>query len=179
MQAIETLYAGYRFRSRLEARFAVLFDFWSIEYQYEKEGFELPSGRYLPDFWLPTLKIWIEIKGSPISERERSLAIDLSRQTHRHFIIFCGDVSNESGHLLIHHEFLTPEDRENMRNKAVDYPDPDTARKLAEKGCGLYIWDDCPLWKIFSYLEQDIRNKEISVQAMRSARFEFGQKGLS
>ena len=51
IKPIETVYNGYRFRSRLEARWAVFFDAAGIEYQYEPEGFELPSGNYyLPDF---------------------------------------------------------------------------------------------------------------------------------
>lgn len=50
MRAIETEYLGYRFRSRLEARWAVFFDSLGLDWQYEPEGFELESGRYLPDF---------------------------------------------------------------------------------------------------------------------------------
>lgn len=63
IKAIETVYGGYRFRSRLEARWAVFFDAAGIRYEYEKEGFELPSGaRYLPDFWLPQFDVWVETK---------------------------------------------------------------------------------------------------------------------
>ena len=43
IQAIETRYNGYRFRSRLEARWAVFFDEMGIEYEYEIEGFDLVS----------------------------------------------------------------------------------------------------------------------------------------
>lgn len=51
MKAIETYYNGYRFRSRLEARWAVFFDTLGIRYEYEPEGFELDDGTwYLPDF---------------------------------------------------------------------------------------------------------------------------------
>ena len=51
IKPIETIYNGYKFRSRLEARWAVFFDSLGVEYEYEPEGFELPSGkRYLPDF---------------------------------------------------------------------------------------------------------------------------------
>ena len=51
IRPIETIYNGYRFRSRLEARWAVFFDALGVEYEYEPEGFELPNGgRYLPDF---------------------------------------------------------------------------------------------------------------------------------
>ena len=51
IKPIETYYNGYRFRSRLEARWAVFFDALGVKYEYEPEGFKLPSGRmYLPDF---------------------------------------------------------------------------------------------------------------------------------
>ena len=51
IKPIETVYKGCRFRSRLEARWAVFFDALGVEWEYEPEGFELPSGRrYLPDF---------------------------------------------------------------------------------------------------------------------------------
>lgn len=63
IKAIETVHNGYKFRSRLEARWAVFFDTLGIEYQYEPEGFDLGDGLwYLPDFWLPKQGSWIEIK---------------------------------------------------------------------------------------------------------------------
>lgn len=62
IKAIETSYAGCRFRSRLEARWAVFFDTLGVRWLYEHEGFELPSGRYLPDFWLPDFKMFVEVK---------------------------------------------------------------------------------------------------------------------
>ena len=47
---IETRYNGYKFRSRLEARWAVFFDAAHIEYRYEPEGYVLSDGRaYLPE----------------------------------------------------------------------------------------------------------------------------------
>lgn len=50
IKPIETVYNGYRFRSRLEARWAVLFDGIGIRYRYEPEGFALDDGTlYLPD----------------------------------------------------------------------------------------------------------------------------------
>lgn len=61
---ITTEYAGCRFRSRLEARWAVFFDVAQIRWDYEVEGYTLPSGaRYLPDFYLPSCGTWIEVKG--------------------------------------------------------------------------------------------------------------------
>jgi hypothetical protein len=43
IKPIETLYRGYRFRSRSEARWAVFFDVAGIAWQYEPEGFDLTS----------------------------------------------------------------------------------------------------------------------------------------
>ena len=55
IKAIETEYAGYKFRSRTEARWAVFFDALGFKWQYEEEGYELPNGRwYLPDFKIIT-----------------------------------------------------------------------------------------------------------------------------
>jgi hypothetical protein len=75
IKPIETVYNGYRFRSRLEARWAVFFDALGVEYEYEPEGFKLPNGDYyLPDFKVKCygtrgdigdtpFDLWIEVKG--------------------------------------------------------------------------------------------------------------------
>ena len=62
VKAIETSYHGYHFRSRLEARWAVFFDSLEIPFRYEPEGFDLDGIWYLPDFYLPKHRCWIEIK---------------------------------------------------------------------------------------------------------------------
>ena len=70
IRAIETGYAGYRFRSRLEARWAVFFDTLGITWQYEAQGYQFqsriwhgPDFWYLPDFWLPGVSVHAEVKG--------------------------------------------------------------------------------------------------------------------
>lgn len=78
MKAIETQYKGYRFRSRLEARWAVFFDALALGWQYEPEGFALPSGHYLPDFFLPAKGLWVEVKGVEPTARELLLAEELA-----------------------------------------------------------------------------------------------------
>lgn len=66
VKAIETQYKGYRFRSRLEARWAVFFDELKMKWEYEPEGFDLgPAGWYLPDFRVRSPggdTFWYEIK---------------------------------------------------------------------------------------------------------------------
>lgn len=49
-QPIETLYAGVRFRSRLEARWAFVFNSLGYQWDYEPEAFKTEYGNYLPDF---------------------------------------------------------------------------------------------------------------------------------
>lgn len=71
IKAIETRYKGYRFRSRLEARWAVFFDAMGLQWEYEPEGFDLgAAGWYLPDFYLTNLNMWVEIKGGAASNKE-------------------------------------------------------------------------------------------------------------
>lgn len=74
VKSIETRYAGCRFRSRLEARWAVFLDTLGIRWEYEPQGYLVgPECRgYLPDFWLPGEKIWVEVKGA-----EEQLDIEL------------------------------------------------------------------------------------------------------
>lgn len=66
IKAIETEYDGHRFRSRLEARWAVFFNAVGLTYEYEIEGFEMDGTRYLPDFYIPSLNRWFEIKGKTV-----------------------------------------------------------------------------------------------------------------
>lgn len=69
--AIETHYDGCRFRSRTEARWAVFLNHLGVRWEYEIDGFNLPSGCYLPDFWLKNVGrpdrdgVWFEVKGTP------------------------------------------------------------------------------------------------------------------
>jgi hypothetical protein len=76
--AIETVFDGYRFRSRLEARWAVFFKTAGIRYIYEPECFRLPTDGelYLPDFYLPDVNmrttedmggIYVEVKPPPLN----------------------------------------------------------------------------------------------------------------
>lgn len=87
IKAIETKYKGYRFRSRLEARWAVFFDALGVKWDYEPEGFHLKSsncqsekGYYLPDFFIHGNDFrgpYIEIKGQPPSDQELGKLVHL------------------------------------------------------------------------------------------------------
>lgn len=116
IKAIETHYAGCRFRSRLEARWAVFFNTLSIAWEYEPEGFEweaqqvadsdygsdtaLKGGRYLPDFWLPSIQTWFEVKGSSKpTEEEYRIAWEFSIVKGRRHIMACGDIPKSGADL--------------------------------------------------------------------------------
>lgn len=81
VRAIETVHAGVRFRSRLEARWATFLDALRIPWEYEPETFEVPDWRtgqaagYLPDFYLPTLGCYVECKGTLDDVSEDYLAM--------------------------------------------------------------------------------------------------------
>lgn len=63
-KAIPTRYNGIEFRSRAEARWAMLFDLLEIKWSYETEGYQLQTCWYLPDFWLSGLNAFAEVKGA-------------------------------------------------------------------------------------------------------------------
>lgn len=75
VQAIETTYRGYRFRSRLEARWAVFFDALGVQWQYEPQGFLVGGTPYLPDFYLPEHGTWVEVKGRIDQAKVLELAV--------------------------------------------------------------------------------------------------------
>lgn len=69
IKPIPTRAFGILFRSRLEARWATYFRELGIEYFYEYEGFDFGGGLlYLPDFWLPQVSMWAEVKPGQFSD---------------------------------------------------------------------------------------------------------------
>lgn len=94
IKAIETEYNGYRFRSRLEARWAVFFDNARIKYEYEPEGFELSCGKYLPDFFLPDFDIYVEIK--PFDRTVVKCVGDNNKWEQK-----CATFRDETGHAIL------------------------------------------------------------------------------
>lgn len=81
IQAIETRYAGHRFRSRLEARWAVFFDALGISWEYEPQGYVVNGTPYLPDFLVyPNTDgaFWLEIKAVFPSDDELAKARGLA-----------------------------------------------------------------------------------------------------
>jgi hypothetical protein len=93
-------YGGILFRSTLEAKWAMLFDFIGIQFRYEPKRFKTEAGYYLPDFWLPEMDLWLELKPStdlgPSFDETRK-AQSVADQERRPCIIVCGFPTSEEG----------------------------------------------------------------------------------
>lgn len=184
IKAIETKYNGYRFRSRLEARWAVFFDACNEPWEYEVEGYDLCKnlGYYLPDFWLPHKKVFVEIKGTKPTKEEMDKVAALADQSGKAAILFvgmpdvdsigqlfCWDISDGSaggsqwGCYLVgdlsHRLYLALEPNEWLSRRAIyldgkyDYQFP-----LHDARCSEYFL-------------------ETQIEKAKAARFEHGENG--
>jgi len=91
MNVIETEYNSYRFRSRLEARWAVFMDVLGVRYVYEPEAYNLGKVCYLPDFYLPNQDCFLEIKPSAPSGDEEEKCCLLCKYTGKEAFILQGN----------------------------------------------------------------------------------------
>jgi len=182
-QAIQTLYKGYRFRSRLEARYAVFFDNLRIKWRYEAEGYVLKSGAYLPDFHLPDLDFHVEIKPVVPTAQEVHKLISLCYDVNsigclmygdpgEGVLMYCDEVTDSGGGGYLHRKakwstckncgksYLVPL-RHKMRDVQFYYCDFHTNYNFC--ACGNRV--DTSVYVDEAYT------------AAKSARFEHGEKG--
>lgn len=92
---IETIYKGRRFRSRLEARWAIFFDAIDIGWEYETEGFQIANTKYLTDFKLLSfgstkVELFVEIKPRKPSLDEIKKCYEVSIGTNTDILLICG-----------------------------------------------------------------------------------------
>lgn len=94
IEPIETKYKGYKFRSRLEARWAIFFDALNLKWDYEIEGYNLgiKYGCYLPDFYLSQVDSFCEVKPEGIYKLSqiKDKYYDFTRITKRNIILLMG-----------------------------------------------------------------------------------------
>lgn len=133
IKPIETRYLGYRFRSRREARWAVFYKTLGIAFEYEKEGFDLGDRiYYLPDFWLPKQRCWIEIKGEPPNDAEEEKCRRLALASNCPVYLFFTDPGmpddpfEESAYIYWRPEWIGEPDQGNPQNHIA--------------------WDNCQWW---------------------------------
>ncbi|GEM_PF-4343735 len=61
LQTVKTEYGGQIFRSRGAARWAAFFDNLGVSFIREPEEYEIPSGRFCPDFFLPNENCFVHV----------------------------------------------------------------------------------------------------------------------
>lgn len=91
LNPIPTRWLGFLFRSRLEARWAVCLDSLGIKFWYEPEGFKLSGGElYLPDFFLPDINYYAEVKPTQLTTPEVMKCEDLAHDSRRPVLLLEG-----------------------------------------------------------------------------------------
>lgn len=178
IKPIDTEFDGYKFRSRLEARWAVFFKEIGLVFQYELEGFKLPSGKqYLPDFYLPSLDLWVEIKPN----KEAVTDYDLNRYYEfidsYNFLLIIGVPTEESVYYLTWLKYLNINEFNQLKlnnmtieNLAHNYPE--IICKLMKKPI-IYLEDDN--LQLSLHDESDSTWLEYSKQVAKRYRFEFNK----
>ena len=90
IKAIVTRYKTFRFRSRLEARWAVFFDVLGIEWRYESRSVDLGWCLYIPDFWLPQYRMFAEVKPDDFTPKELVKVAALVAKTNEECLLLSG-----------------------------------------------------------------------------------------
>lgn len=107
--ALETLYRGVLYRSRLEARWAVFFDALGIRHEYEPQGFQTTWGNYLPDFWLPQFSAYAEVKPTGFTREQKGKCAEVAHGTKCAFILLDGQPDAQWYEVIDHNLGIHPE----------------------------------------------------------------------
>lgn len=81
---------GWMMRSHTELMWARVFDALGLQYLHEPEIFETRHGWYLPDFYMPHVEAYVEIKGVSATDVEKEKVQDLASATGKHAVIIMG-----------------------------------------------------------------------------------------
>lgn len=143
IKPIETRYKGYRFRSRLEARWAVFLDSFNEQWEYEKEGYELSCGRYLPDFWLPRMNCWLEIKSECPTAKQQNKIERLADATNKPALLAWGIPQSANVEYTIVHDVVSFEQWRHPPNSRLRVPDsgPALLEIISADGVMAYFGD--------------------------------------
>ena len=100
LKPIETTYNGHRFRSRLEARWAVFLTVLGVPYDYEPEGYTFEEHKYLPDFWIASWDVFVEIKPFRPNSIELERYVAFAQHAEKSLLLFYGNASAEDHRVL-------------------------------------------------------------------------------
>lgn len=199
ISAIETRYAGCRFRSRLEARWAVFFTALDLDWHYEPQGYHTNGGLYLPDFLLQQHglpKLWLEVRPQTGRDLGPFFAfIGRPEDSHHRRGFILGDLPNPDA-------ITTPDQMPQVTNSPFGiHP----GEAIGPRDDQPYLWCTCR-WGLHYDLQYEGRGHRIpcpcnsvpgpagqllddrghsanhppilgAYRAARSARFEHGERG--
>ena len=200
---IETEFKGFRFRSRIEARWAVFFEELGYDWKYEHEGYQAGGARYLPDFEITDAKgnvFYAEVKGDPLGivrDYERLVSVlnddsPLPRfadsyATHQSGLLLLGDIPREPiglvffpvvrNHAGLHKSWFT------FGSKRYPIVITSSQADPLPMMCGLieelWIENNPDAWKVETKIVMasgHYPGVKPAFKAAQSARFEHGEK---
>lgn len=198
IKPIETVYNGYKFRSRLEARWAVFFDALCIKYIYEPDGFELPNGeRYLPDFYLPKFDYYAEVKGLNNHLQQDIQKVEAFVKHADTSVIILSEVpyckDSEAAYFPVFYQV-----KRRMHNSVQTYLIRHRANFIYwDDGCELCDWSEAPKFyrynlirnnndKLYEEIQPVVKNEDWFTARVanaflkaRQARFEYGETPIA
>lgn len=90
-------YSGINFRSKGEIKYAEWCDVIGLKWEYEPSIFKLSTSKYIPDFYLPDIDKWIEIKCDVNDKKYKTSEFAL---THSLEVLFRKDLNRIRGGLV-------------------------------------------------------------------------------
>jgi hypothetical protein len=192
----------------------VFFDHLGVEWQYEPQGFvwdsnsqiadsdnaywnneqlKIKGGMYLPDFWLPSIETWVEVKGAKCTKEETRTHFEFALVSGQRHMTAVGDIPHGTNY--------GPWSDDMILNGGCDFnyqwcvclwcgkPGIEFEGR-GGRVCGQQTSDDASEWELKARAGCDIskpytdkgftsKNQKIlnAYEAARSARFEHGQAG--
>lgn len=186
-KAIETIYRGCKFRSRLEARWAVFLDALGVEWMYELQGFVIDGEAYLPDFWIPFRKEnhaernifhpngmppsaghYLEVKPCSLTDQEQKLCRGLAVLSQHCVYAVGGNIG--MGEYVAYKWHYSGSHAKSRSGRTLVRPSE------LDHFLRYLVVGSVPLTGDGMY---DFDAVERAFDAARSARFEFGQSGAT
>ena len=138
-EAKPTTYKGVTFRSRLEARWARVFDLLDVGWDYEPRWFQTEEGGYLVDFLVHTKRrFYVEVKGPEPIARDYVRAATVQRQTGLKLRFLVGRLPEPPSHGVLRTRVLS-----GTKWRPADWQTPWSGQQLdhALKGAVNYNYD--------------------------------------
>ena len=199
IKAIETSYKNYKFRSRLEAKWAVFFDAMDLKWEYEPEGFFTNAGPYLPDFRVMTPQgnvMWYEVKPEGVTEDDKFSAFLQEGNFNRGSILSgdplnvfsypdivmcprCGLIGKPDCGLFINEGIIAKQKLFEVMVgcRPCDDETPCGGDHPWENGVKSHGVTPHKGWVIASYKDEPFSHMRYAAIKAREARFEHGERG--